>query len=376
MKVVRFFLAVLLACNLFGLSAQNGIEPFSIKVNDRKFMFMRFPSEVKYVDMGSEDLYAELVMGKILKLKAQIPYFEKTNLSVVTTSGKYYSYVVSYDAAPPVLAIDMSGVQGAITDDNIIRHTEIKVSDMHTSHIIMPCPIQDIAVGFDNIISEQAQEIDNIVKVKSLLGEGEEFFQTSITVTTKDGGIYPMLVDYEKNPEKLNISFKRDADNAAMFSGVNANDEQMKKMAEWIVAQGQKINDIGMEEHKMTFQLNGVYTDQDVMAFYLSAKNRSKINYSVDFIRAYIRDKKTTKKTAVQEEEIFPIYTYYSDERKVITGKGKLDVVLFYKKFTIPQKRMLYFEMFESNGGRQIRFSASYKVLISANIIENLNKQK
>lgn len=119
----------------------------------------------------------------------------------------------------------------------------------------------------------------------------------------------------------------------------------MKNMAEWIIKQGQKINDIGIDANRMTFYLNSVYTDQDILAFYLSAKNKSKIDYTIDFIKAYIKDKQTAKKTAVQEEEIYPIYTYHCAD-KIIKAKESYDIVLFYRKFTIPQKRILYFELF------------------------------
>lgn len=355
---------------LLGTSNLLAIDPFNIDINDRKFLVIKFPAEIKYADMGSDDLFAEKSLPNILKIKAIIPYFEKTNLSVVTTDGKYYSFVVNYNSNPNALAIDMSKVTSSIHKDNIINYTNIQVSDLHTSHIILPNAIEDISIGFDNIISEQAQDIDNIVKVKSIVGENEDFFQTSITIITKDAQIYPLLVDYKKNPDNLSISFGK-KDNNALFSGVNVNDIQMKKIAEWIVDNGRKINDVGMEEYKMIFQLNSVYTDQDIIAFYLSAQNSSKLDYTLDFVKTYITDKKRAKKTAMQEEEIYPIYVYYEPENKIIPGKGQINMVLFYKKFTIPEKRVLFFELFEHNGGRQIRFTASNKIIIKADIIDN-----
>ena len=121
----------------------------------------------------------------------------------------------------------------------------------------------------------------------------------------------------------------------------------------------------------MTFQLNSIYTDQDIIAFNLHIINNSRIDYGIDFVKAYIRDKKISKKTAMQEDEINPIYAYYTDQEKVIHGKGDYNVVLFYKKFTIPEKRILFFELFEANGGRHIKFSAPNRSIIKAEVIEN-----
>lgn len=351
--------------------AQNGIKPIRIELSDRKYMFFKFPSEINYADMGSQDLMAEKSRSNVLKLKADVPYFDKTNLSVVTTDGKYYSFVVEYEPNPSYIAVNMEGVKDVITERDIIPSTSIEVSDIHTTHIILPTKVSDIAIGHEEVISEKAEDIDNIVKVKSVVGENEEFFETSITVVTADGNIFPMVVNYAKNPKEMSISFS-EKDNA-LFKGVNVNDESMRKMSEWIIGKGQYINDLGREEYKMIFQLYSIFTDQDIIAFHLHAKNSSKIDYNIDFVKAYIADKKVQKKTAMQEEEIYPIYSYFSDEKKVIHGKSGIDIVIFYKKFTIPQKRILYFELFEENGGRQIKFTAPNKVIINSEIMKKLD---
>lgn len=351
--------------------AQKNVKPIHIEMNDRKYMFFKFPSDINYADMGSQDLIAEKCLGKVLKLKADVPYFDKTNVSVVTTDGKYYSFIVEYNPDPSYIAVDMAGVKDSITSKDIINSTEMEVSDIHTTHIILPSQVGDIAIGHDEVISEKAEDIDNIVKVKSVVDENEEFFETSITVVTVDGHIYPMIVNYAKNPKEMSISFS-DGGNA-LFRGVNVNDENMRKMSEWIIRKGQYINDLGREDYKTVFQLYSVFTDQDIIAFHLHAKNSSKIDYSIDFVKAYIADKKEEKKTAMQEEEIYPIYSYYSGDNKVIHGRSGMDIVIFYKKFTIPKKRILYFELFEENGGRHIKFTAPNKTIINAEVMQKLD---
>ena len=366
----KVFFMIFMAFHLLCL-AQNGIKPIRFKMNDRKYMFLQFPSEIRYADMGSQDLTAEKCQNTVLKLKAEIPYFDKTNLSVVTTDGKYYSFIVEYDPAPSFIAVRMEGVKDTIGENNVIPSTNIEVSDLNTTHIILPTKVVDIAIGHEEVISEKAEEIDNIVKIKSAVDENEEFFQTSVTVVTADGNIYPMVVDYAKNPKRMSISFAKDGN--AMFQGVNVNDENMRKMSEWIIERGQFINDLGNEDYKMVFQLYSIFTDQDVIAFHLRAHNSSKIDYAIDFVKAYIADKKITKKTAMQEEEIYPIYSYYSDAGRVIHGRNDIDIVLFYKKFTIPQKRILYFELFEENGGRHIKFTAPNKAIIKAKVMDKID---
>lgn len=351
--------------------AYSGINPIRIDMNDAQYLFLKFPTEIKYADMGSADLSAGKVLQKILKIKANHPFFEKTNLSVVTTDGKYYSFSVQYNATPSYIAIKMDNVKDSITASDLIPATHIEVSDINTTHIILPTKVADIALGHPEIISEKAEGIDNIVKLKSVVGETEKFQQTSITVVSEKGDVYPMVVDYAQNPTNMSILFTEDGN--ALFRGVNVNDESMREMAEWIVSKGQEINDLGVTGNKMLFQLSSVYTDQDIIAFYLHAINSSKIDYAIDFVKAYIKDIKKSRNTVVQEDEQFPIYAYYSQEDKVIHGKEDIDIVLFFKKFTLPKTRMLYFEMFEENGGRHLKFTAPNKTIINAEVMQKLD---
>lgn len=348
--------------------AQNKIRPINLQLNDNKYLFIKFPAEVNYADMGSYDLTAKKCLDRIIKLKATTPRFEKTNFSVVTTDGKYYSFIVEYNSKPSYIAVDMANVKDSITSTDIIPSTGIEVSEIHTTHIILPTKVADIALGHEEVISEKADPTDNIVKVKSVVNKKENFTETSITVVSIDGNIYPMIVGYAKNPKEMSISFSNEGN--ALFNDMNVDDDKMRKLSEWIIQKGQYINDLGIEENKMMFLLSSVFTDQDIIAFHLYAKNKSKIDYPIDFVKAHIADKKTGKRYLTQEEELYPFYSYYSDDGNVIHGKDDIDIVFFYKKFTISKEKILYFELYEENGGRNLRFNAPYKTIINAEVME------
>lgn len=354
-----------------GANAQSNISPIKIQLNDTKYLFLKFPAEVNYADMGSRDLMAEKCLDRIIKLKAERPNFDKTNLSVVTTDGKYYSFIVEYNSNPSYIAVDMANVKDSITLTDIIPSTRIEVSDIHTTHIILPTKVSDIAIGHKEVISEKAQTIDNIVRVKSVVKEKGKFNETSITVVTVDGKIYPMNVGYAKNPKEMSISFSKGG--SALFEDMSVDDENMRKISEWIIKKGQYINDLGRAGNKMIFQLCSVFTDQDIIAFYLYAQNNSKVDYSIDFLKAYISDKQQGKKYLTQDEELYPIYSYYSSDEKIIHGKNHMDIVLFYKKFTISNKKILYFELYEENGGRNLKFTAPSKTIINAEVMNKLD---
>lgn len=351
--------------------AQNKIRPINLQLNDNKYLFIKFPAEVNYADMGSYDLTAKKCLDRIIKLKATTPRFEKTNFSVVTTDGKYYSFIVEYNSKPSYIAVDMANVKDSITSTDIIPSTGIEVSDIHTTHVILPTKVADIALGHEKVISEKADPTDNIVKVKSVVDKKEIFVETSITVVTIDGNIYPMTAVYAKNPKEMSIFFSNEGN--ALFNDMNVDDDKMRKLSEWIIQKGQYINDLGIGENKMMFLLSSVFTDQDIIAFHLYAKNKSKIDYPIDFVKAHIADKKTGKRYLTQEEELYPFYSYYSGDGNVIHGKDDIDIVFFYKKFTISKEKILYFELYEENGGRNLRFNAPYKTIINAEVMEKID---
>jgi len=81
-------------------------EPLAIAVG--KTTNLIFPFGIKSVDRGSRDVLVQKAKGleTILQVKAATACFEATNLTVITTDGKLYSYSVSYDESTTQLNLD------------------------------------------------------------------------------------------------------------------------------------------------------------------------------------------------------------------------------------------------------------------------------
>jgi conjugative transposon TraN protein len=81
-------------------------EPLAIAVG--KTTNLIFPFSIKSVDRGSRDVLVQKANGleNILQVKAARECFEATNLTVITTEGKLYSYSVSYDEDTTQLNLD------------------------------------------------------------------------------------------------------------------------------------------------------------------------------------------------------------------------------------------------------------------------------
>jgi conjugative transposon TraN protein len=101
--ILLLFITVVQTGLLFGQGKKNVITN-NIEVGYDKTTFIVFGSEVDFYDVGSEDLMFELTSKpNIVKLKAKVEGFSETNVTVITKTGEYYSFIVKYNANPETL---------------------------------------------------------------------------------------------------------------------------------------------------------------------------------------------------------------------------------------------------------------------------------
>lgn len=67
-----------------------------------------FPAAIASVDRGSERILVQKSTTNILRVKADSIFRDTTNLTVITSDGKLYSFLVNYTAAPDTLNLDLS----------------------------------------------------------------------------------------------------------------------------------------------------------------------------------------------------------------------------------------------------------------------------
>ena len=272
--------------------------------------FVKFPAAISYADFGTDDIQAEkTALSNIIRIKSAIPNFTETSITVVTADGKLRTFALHYNQTPKYLAIDMKNVGNAITDASAIPPLKIEISDDRTSHIIAPeKKIVDISVGIDSFAAENAENTSNIIKVRQT-GPFDSFEQTSLTLLSENGNLYPFVVTHNENPQELNISIGNSSA-SAIFSESSMNEEDMKKFAEEVLKKGMRISNIGTVQDKMTFCLSSLYIHDNVLMFHLYAHNDTKIDYSIDFIKTYVKNLKTTTSSADQYIEQTPLYVY------------------------------------------------------------------
>ncbi|TAJ47441.1 MAG: conjugative transposon protein TraN [Chitinophagaceae bacterium] len=92
----------------WSLAAQTYIEPTRLEVGINKTTNLVFPAGIVSVDRGNQNIVVQKSAANILRVKAQVAFSEETNLTVVTSDGKLYSFIINYHPDPAHLNINMS----------------------------------------------------------------------------------------------------------------------------------------------------------------------------------------------------------------------------------------------------------------------------
>ena len=79
------------------------------------------------------------------------------------------------------------------------------------------------------------------------------------------------------------------------------------------------IKHIGSKSFGIQYLLRGLYTHNGLLYFHTQLCNTSHVPFDIDFITFKIVDKKVMKRTAIQEQVIFPLRAY--NYATVVAGK-------------------------------------------------------
>ncbi|WP_313157563.1 conjugative transposon protein TraN [Sphingobacterium multivorum] len=246
----------------------------------------------------------------------------------------------------------------------MIEPFNVGISYDKTTNLIFPYSIKSVDRGSADVLVQKAAGIENVLQVKAAV---EDFQPTNLTIITAEGALYSFSLRYQPNPAFINLKV---ADLAipsvpiVQFSPDMEYESQLKEITQRISNRQSFLSKINDDKNDMKIALDGIYIKDDQLYFQFSLENNSLINYDIDGFRLYIRDTKRSKRTASQEVEIHPTYTYGNLQR--IEGRSKQNIVVAIKKFTIPDKKYLKIEMQEHNGGRQLELKISNKTLLKA----------
>ncbi|WP_080904050.1 conjugative transposon protein TraN [Parabacteroides sp. Marseille-P3160] len=281
----------------------------------------------------------------------------------------------------PTMGDYYQGFTRPLTFDRMIPPYALEVTFNKTVHVIFPAPIRYVDLGSADLLAAKADGTENVLRVKAALRDFSR--ESNLSVITEDGNYYTFNVKYADEPVKLSVEmtdFLHDGEavnrpNNALAVYMRELGQESPLLVKLIMQSIYKNNDreikhIGSKRFGIQYTLKGVYTHNGLLYFHLQLKNSSNVPFNVDYITFKIVDKKVAKRTAIQEQVIYPLRAH--NNLMLIGGKRTERMIFTLPKFTIPDDKMLVVELGEQAGGRHQRFTVDNADLVRAKVINEL----
>lgn len=284
-------------------------------------------------------------------------------------------------ATSPSTGDYFQGYTRPLTFNRMIPPYALEVTFNKTVHLIFPSAIRYVDLGSADLLAAKADGTENVLRVKAALRDFSR--ESNLSVITEDGAYYTFNVKYADEPVKLSIEmtdFLHDGEavnrpNNALAIYMRELGQESPLLVKLIMQSIYKNNDreikhIGSKRFGIQHTLKGIYTHNGLLYFHLQLKNSSNVPFNVDYITFKIVDRKIARRTAIQEQVIWPLRAY--NNLTVIGGRRTGRTVFALEKFTIPDDKMLVVELNEQNGGRHQRFEVDNADLVRAKVINEL----
>ena len=273
------------------------------------------------------------------------------------------------------------GLTRPLTFNRMIPPYALEVTFSKTVHIIFPSAIRYVDLGSADLLAAKADGTENVLRVKAALRDFSR--ESNLAVITEDGAYYNFNVKYADEPVKLSIEMTDFIhDGEAVNRPNNAMDiymQELKQESPLLVKlimksiyknDDREIKHIGSKRFGIQHTLKGIYSHNGLLYFHLQLKNSSNVPFDVDYITFKIVDKKVAKRTAIQEQVIWPLRAH--NNVTLIGGKKSERTIFTLPKFTIPDDKHLVIELHEKEGGRHQTFTVENADLVRAKVINEL----
>ena len=267
------------------------------------------------------------------------------------------------------LSISRLQAQEAVLDlpaSSLIPHFRLSINYNTTTVLVFRAPIKPVDRGDRDIIAQKQPGVENVLKLKAAR---KNFQPTNLHVFTADGRMYAFNITYTDSlattHDLSGLLFSK-ADSSLLpvislsLEGLNS---------DWLTGDIEAVKSLPVympvtsRSYRMKFQLENISLKDHLLFFRLGIVNRSNLDYTINFVRMYVRDRRRAKRSSVQEQEILPAY---QDSAVVISGKSKLIHIMAVPAFTFSNNKELIIELYEKNGGRYLTLTVRNKHLFRA----------
>ncbi|KIC61430.1 conjugative transposon protein TraN [Chryseobacterium taiwanense] len=254
---------------------------------------------------------------------------------------------------------------------------KMEVTYNKTTHLLFPSPIRYVDLGSENLIANKAEDVANVLRIKSSVRDFEE--ETNFSVITQDGKFYNFDVFYSSYPDTLNYDLlklqrnqEKEYSTDVLFEELKGESSSLTELLIRTLYQLPKrtVKHIGSKSFGIQFLLKSLYVHEGKFYFIFQIKNKSSISFDVDFVTFKITDKKNLKRTAVQDKVLSPLRTYSPNPTVNYQSDGEF--LYLIDQFTLLEDQVLEIDITEKAGGRHQKIKINNSDLIAAKVVKDL----
>lgn len=234
----------------------------------------------------------------------------------------------------------------------VVPSRNLVISWNKTCMLLFPAAIQSADRGEACVLAERVKGSENALRVKA---GSPDFKPSSLTVITTDGQVYSFRVTYAEDPPYLVLDFRNalsmSKGTPVRFKGQSLNSAEMARSAVSAKGNAPCLKHVHAGKYGLDVKLEGIYTHKDVLFFKFRLHNTSSITYSLASLNFFVRDVKTAKRTAIQDNELGSLYLRTWGVPEDDAGQV---IVVALPRFTIADNKKLTIELMEKDGDRAI----------------------
>ncbi|MCC9137512.1 conjugative transposon protein TraN [Pontibacter silvestris] len=241
------------------------------------------------------------------------------------------------------------------------QHT-LELACRKTTSLVFPYPIKSVDRGSGGILAQVPPQVRNVLQVKAA---SPRFQETNLTVITADGRLYSFFVIYDESPATTLLRLEAAQATSVLFTDAGLNQRQLESIMSRL-AEDFRFH-YGMKDKAggIKATVEGIYIRGSTLFYRVVLTNSSPVPYGIDFTRFTVRDRKKAKRTATQEEELVPLYTYGEEDRAVEAGQRKV-LVFALEKHNLNRGKELVLVLFEKSGGRHLKLKIRARDILLA----------
>lgn len=267
------------------------------------------------------------------------------------------------------LVISLSFIFYSNAQDVITKNIEVGYDK--TTFVVFGSALDFYDVGSEDLLFEVTAK-PNIIKLK---GAVEGFPETNVTVITKDGEYFSLIVKYNPNPKVLNYIFTKNGSPLLLTKEAVKEEKEQESIIKDLdyleskIAGETPLNSLSTFDYKMGLAVSGIYVYKGNIYLSLVVTNRSSIDYNLDALMFSIQQKrKKRQSTTAQDLYLQPIQTK-NTPKVFLANQEYNNIIVCFESFTISNDNIFAVELLEKEGSRNLKVALQSKNILSAKVI-------